>query len=198
MKKFSKHQKIENDLPKSQQLYKGNKISIVNFDEWEMADESDMIIVLPYMKDRDTVLLRSEYIPTYRHRNLRDKAGDRRDYLTVICGTMEPGEKPEQTIRRELYEEAGVVLSSVKNIEIEDSVFLNKGNMAKFHCCLIEIGEGEYKQTIAPGDGSKAETLSKTIEIPAKDINQLVPSDLATKHLLLLFKYNYPELFNNE
>jgi 8-oxo-dGTP pyrophosphatase MutT (NUDIX family) len=195
MEKFSKHQKKQEDLPQSTQLYKGNTISVIGFDEWEMADESDMVIILPYMKDRETILLRSEYIPTYRNRSLRDNLGDKKDFLTVICGTMEEGEKPEQTIRRELYEEAGVVLSSVKKLEIEDSVFLNKGNMAKFHICLVEIGDGEYKQTIAPGDGSKAETLSKTIEIKAKDVKELVPADLATKHLLLLFRLNYPEYY---
>ena len=191
--KFTKYQKQESLLPKSKELYKGNVISIRSYDGWEMADESDMVLVLPYLKDRNTILLRNEYIPTYRYRTLKDENKDIQNYLTVICGTMEEGESPEQTIRRELYEEAGIVLSSVKNIEIDHTVHLNKGNCAKFHCCLIEISDAEYKQTLAPGDGSKAEKLSKTIEISVDNIDELIPYDIATSNMLLLFKSKYNE-----
>ena len=186
MEKFTKYQNNQNNNLQSNDLYKGKSITLVGFDGWEMADERDLVLVLPYMIDRNSILLRSEYIPTYRLRTLRDKNADREFYITSICGTIESGETPEKTIRRELYEEAGIVLSSVKNIEIEDGVHLSKGNLSKLYFSVIEIRDGEYKQTIAKGDGSKEENISKTIEIPVKDLEQLVVSDLQTKYLLSL------------
>lgn len=193
MEKFSKYQKREDNKPLSNELFKGKTLSIVNYDGWEMTHESDMVIILPYMKDKKSLLLRSEYVPTYRYRHNKDNNKDHQQFLTCVCGTMENGETPEQTIRRELYEEAGIILSSVKSLDIEDGVHLSKGNLAKYYCCIIEIGNGEYKQTIAPGDGSKAETLSRTIEIPVKDIDELIPTDIATKYLLTNFKLKYKD-----
>jgi 8-oxo-dGTP pyrophosphatase MutT (NUDIX family) len=38
----------------------------------------------------------------------------------VISGGNEEGETPDKAIRRELYEEAGIVLSSLKELDIEE------------------------------------------------------------------------------
>lgn len=187
MEKFTKFQKKGYNLPKAEYLYKGNIMNIIKFDNWEMIEESDMVLILPYIIEKEVILLRKEYIPTYKYRELKNNKNI--DYfLTPICGTLEKGENPEKTVKRELYEEAGIILSDVKDINIENSFHLSKGNTAKFFPAFLNIREGEYKEVIAPGDGSKEEKISKTIQIPLKDIDNIIYKDIATAYLLNTFK----------
>lgn len=188
MEKFTRYQKKKKELPPSKVAFQGKVKNIIKFDDWEITTEKDRIIVLPYLKDRETILLRHEYIPTFRYRTMMDYKEDKSDgyFLTLISGNIEEGETAEKTLKREIYEESGIVLSSVKQIELEEPLFNDKGNTSKINICLLPLNEGEYRQTIAPGDGSKSEYLSKIVEIPLKDIEHLQCHDLTTKHLLLL------------
>lgn len=183
MEKFTKYQKRDNSI-QPEVKYDGY-INIISYKDYEIAKESDCVIILPYMISNDSILLRREPVPTYE---LSFPEAKTDKFLTVISGTMEEGESPEQTIRRELYEEAGIILSSVKSIEVSDPVCMSKGNMAKYHCCFIDISDGEYKQTYAPGDGTESEKNSQTIKIKIDDIDQLKTYDLITEYMLTKFK----------
>jgi 8-oxo-dGTP pyrophosphatase MutT (NUDIX family) len=183
MEKFTKYQK--NNIEIKPELKYDGYIKILKFKDYEIADETDMVIILPYLIEKEFILLRIEPIPTYE---LSFPEAKTDKFITVISGTMEKGETPEKTIKRELYEEAGIVLSSVKNLNIEEPVAVSKGNKAKYYCCFLELNEGEYKQTIAPGDGSISEKNSKTISVPIKDIDNLNTYDLITRYMLTKFK----------
>jgi 8-oxo-dGTP pyrophosphatase MutT (NUDIX family) len=183
MEKFTKHQKNNQEL-KPELKYDGY-LKILSYKDGEMVDQPDMVIILPYLKDSDSILIRVEPIPSHE---LAFPEANTDKFITIISGTMEEGETPEQTVRRELYEEAGIVLSSVKNLNIETPVALSKGNKAKYYCCYIELGKSEYKQTVAPGDGTNSENNSRTISIPVKDIEQLNTYDLITRYMLTKFK----------
>lgn len=189
MEKFTKYQKNKEEI-KPELKYDGY-IKILKYKNHEIVDESNMVIILPYLKEKESILLRIEPIPTYELSFPEVKTNK---FITVISGTMEKGETPEKTIKRELYEEAGIVLSSVKNLNIEEPVSVSKGNKAKYYCCFLELSEGEYKQTIAPGDGTESEENSKTISVPIKDIDNLNTYDLITKYMLTKIKlenYDY-------
>ena len=47
-----------------------------------------------------------------------------------------------------------------------------------------EITAVEYDETIAKGDGSKIEDLSKTVNVDVKSLKNLTPSDTVTKLLI--------------
>lgn len=175
--------------PEDEMLFNGNYLDIIKYKDTEILKVRDKIAVIPYFKDEATFLMRSEYTPSYQYKN-RDNSALRKitNYLTVITGTIEDNESPEQTIRRELYEEAGIVLNNLYQFEIEGPFFVQKYSTGQMYICLLELPVNSYRQIKPPTDGSKLEKLSKCVRISVGDVNQIVNNDLITKHLITLLK----------
>jgi hypothetical protein len=182
MEKFTKYTK---NLPLEEKpipVYQGD-VNLIKFRDWTIIDEADMVAVLPYFKDEGYVLLRSEWIPTYQWK-YKDIHKGIDKFITVISGHIEEGETPQQTLRRELYEEAGIVLNETKELDIGRPLHISKGNLNCYFPCLLELNYNDYQQTKAPGDGSLAEKKSQTIKISLADLDQIVPFDLISGFLM--------------
>jgi len=194
MQKFTSYSKQVQKEEKEEQIkpYEGKMLSIIQHDGWDIKDEPDKVIVLPILKDEGFILLRSEYIPTYQLK-YKDVKGfsNVTNFLTCISGTMESNENVGNCIRRELYEEAGVVLSNVKQLDIDKSLHVDKGNLSRYHICILELNTGDYKTTKPPTDGSKAEKLSRTIKVSIGDLDEIKTWDLITEYVLTKMKLEY-------
>jgi 8-oxo-dGTP pyrophosphatase MutT (NUDIX family) len=188
MEKFTQ---IENKpiIPEEEILYKGKYLDMIKYKDTEILQIKDKVAILPYFRDEATFLMRLEYITAYQYRN-RDKSNLKRitNYLTVITGTMEQGEAPEQTIRRELYEEAGVVLNNLYSFEVEGPFFVQKYSTGQVYVCLLELPVNTYRQIKPPTDGSENEKLSKCIRVSVGDIGQIVNNDIISKYLVTKLK----------
>lgn len=193
MKKYSKLKKgdMSTEKDESELKYDGY-LKVINYKNYEFVKENDMVIILPYLKDESCILLRNEYIPTYQYfyKDI-DAYKNITNFLTVISGTVEKGESLKNTIRRELYEEAGVVLSTMYDFDIEKTVFVNKGNIARYHICILELRYNDFKVTTPSGDGSEHEKLSQTIKISLGDLDEIISQDLITEYVLTKFKLDY-------
>lgn len=192
MKKFTNLQKndIKTENPNNTNIkFKGQYINIIDYKNYEIVSESDMVVILPYLVDEAAILLRSEFIPTYQYfyKNYPNVT----NFLTVMSGQVEENEQLKNTVRRELYEESGIVLSSMYDIEIDKSLFLSKGNVARYHVCILELRYNDFKITTPPTDGSKEEAKSQTLRINISDIEQLRTHDLITDYMLQKFKLEY-------
>lgn len=193
IQKFSNIQKIE-ETPeeKSEIIFTGNRIKIIDYKNQEFVLEPQMVIMLPYLHDENHILLRHEYIPTYQYyyKDIDDFKSVTH-FLTAISGTIEKDESLNNAIRRELYEETGIILSSSYNIEIQKSLFLSKGNVSQYHICILELKYNDFKLTEPKGDGSYGESISKTIKISLGDLDNLRTHDLITEYILTKFKLDY-------
>ncbi len=178
MDKFTKIQKKEVKKPQTEELYKGEYLQIVKKDNWEFLTEKDNACVLPILLDENKILVRMEIITPF---NFRDK---KQHHLTCISGTIEDGETPEECVRRELEEEAGIVLRSNVVIEIYEALYKSKTQSSKFHLCILPLNYYNYDEVIAKGDGSKEEAASKTVEVEFDNVDKLNPSDVVTALLL--------------
>ena len=194
MQKFTNYSKEvqKKETDELNKPYEGEMLSIINHDGWDIKDEPDKVIILPILKDEGFILLRSEYIPTYQLK-YKDVKGFRNvtNYITCISGIMEENESASNCIRRELYEEAGIVLSNVKQLDIDKSLHVDKGNLSRYHICILELNAGDYKTTKPPTDGSKAEKLSRTIKISLGDVDEIKTWDLITDYVLIKMKLEY-------
>jgi 8-oxo-dGTP pyrophosphatase MutT (NUDIX family) len=188
MEKFTK-MKDKPALPQEEVLYKGKHLDMIKYKDTEILQIGDKVAILPYFKDEGTFLMRLEYTPAFQFKN-RDKSELKKitNYLTVITGTIEEGETPEKTIRRELYEEGGVVLNNLFQFEIEGPFFVQKYSTGQAYLCLLELPVNSYRQIKPPTDGSEKEKLSKNIRISVADVNQIVNNDLITKYLITKLK----------
>lgn len=181
MKKFSTSSRKERDK-NIETLYSDDFIDIVKFDDWSIIKQPDYAVCIIYLIEEDQFILRHEYIPTF---NFVDK---QEYHLTVLSGTIEDGETADQTIIREIEEEAGIVLSADFKIEFMKPLFISKGQTSKYYPCIITLTEKDYHEVIAKTDGSKAEKLSKSIKLDKKYINSVNTSDMITEFMIEKFK----------
>ena len=125
--------------------YKGDYLKVVGYKNFEFVSEAHMVVILPYLRDEGYILLRHEYVPTYQY-FYKDSNEYKTitNFLTVVTGTVEKGESLQNCVRRELYEETGVVLSNLYQIEMDKHLFLSKGNVAQYHTCLLELRYNDY------------------------------------------------------
>lgn len=192
MDKFSNLNQKDKEETGEKCLLDTKYIKVIEYDDFTFVRESDMVAILPYFKDEGCVYLRSEYIPTYAYRYRNNVNWNKyTNFLTIISGTIEAGETPEQTVRRELYEESGIVLSSLYQIEVGKGLFLNKGNTAKYFPCLMELRYNDYRVTQPKNDGSESEKKSRMIKVDLNYLDQLLVQDLITQLLIDKLKLTY-------
>ena len=190
MQKFTINQKntVPEDEPKI--VHDGDVVKVFKYKNWDITKEKDMIVVLPYLPEEGYILLRHEYVPTYQwaHKN---EFKNTTNFITAISGCIEEGESPKQALLRELQEEAGIVLSSLKEVEIGQPLHISKGSLTSYYPCLLELRYNDFKQVAAIGDGTKSEKRSKTIKVSLGDIDQIRCFDLITEYMLLKLKQEY-------
>jgi 8-oxo-dGTP pyrophosphatase MutT (NUDIX family) len=183
MEKFTKLKpKSEFKEDKEDILFSNKYMKVINYEDWTVIKESDFVVCIPYLIESNQIILRHEYIPTF-------KMVDGQDFhITVLSGGIELGETPERAILRELEEEAGIVVSPEFKIEFMKPLFVSKGNASKYHPCIIQLTERDYHEIIAKGDGSEAEKKSQSVKIDTKYINSINPSDLITEYMIKQMK----------
>ena len=191
--KFTKLDKQPNkkDVSESSIVYDGH-IKVIQYKDYEFVSEPHMVIILPYLRDEGYVLLRHESVPTYQyHYKDVDDYKNITHFLTCISGTVEKGETLQNAVRRELYEETGIVLSSMYQVDINKSLFVSKGNSSQYHICLLELRYNDFRLTKAPGDGTESEKKSRTVKISLGDLDNLRTHDLITDYIVTKFKLEY-------
>ena len=183
MKRFSSL-KPKNDFDdgKDKVLYSDNNFKIIQFEDWSVIKDRDIVVCIPYLIDTNQIVLRYEYIPTFKY-------VDGQEYhVTLVGGGIEVGESPEKAIVRELEEEAGIVLREDFKLEEMKPLFMTKGTANKYYPYILTLTERDYHEVIAKGDGSKAEDISKSVKVDVKYIKSLNPSDLITDYMLMKIK----------
>jgi 8-oxo-dGTP pyrophosphatase MutT (NUDIX family) len=184
MKKFSKiNPKNElEDESKEKVLYSDDVIKVIEYDNWSIIKEKDLVVCIPYLIEKNEFILRYEYIPTYF-------LTDGQEYhVTVVGGQVETGETIETAILRELEEEAGIVVNKGYKLDNLKPLYISKGLTSKYHPFIIPLNEREYSEITATGDGSEVEKKSKSVRVSAKFIDSVKTSDLITDYLLLKLK----------
>jgi|ERR1035437_240052 ADP-ribose pyrophosphatase YjhB (NUDIX family) len=179
MEKFSKtiKKKIE-PVTDEPIIFENEHLKITQYEDWVIVEEPNVVACLPYLIEYKQVIVRQEYVPTFK------KADGNELFLTCVAGKIEVGETPEQALRRELEEEAGIVLRDGYQFEFERPLFSCKTTTMQFHFCLVPIVEDDYHEVIAKGDGTKNEAMSKSVKLDIKYLNSLLPSDLITELLI--------------
>jgi len=177
MDKFSKF-KAEEVKPEEKVLYKDDYIKLVDYEGWSVLEEPDNVICIPYLVEYNQFIIRKEYVPSYKLDNGVEF------HITVLSGGIEDKESPEQALRRELEEEAGLVIRDNFDFEFERPIYIFKGTSSKYHICIIALSESDYHEVIPTGDGSQAESVSKSVKVSVKHLNSIIPSDTITELMM--------------
>ena len=183
MKQFSKIKPPKEKELADEVLFNNDHFSIVKYEDWSVLKTNDSIICIPILIETNQIVLRYEYIPTFKY------ASGQEYHLTLIAGTIEKGEDPKICLFRELEEEAGIVLREDYVIEDEmKPLYSSKSTTNKIYPFILPLNERDYHEVIAKGDGSKSESLSKSVKVDIKQIGNLNTSDIITEYMLLKLK----------
>jgi 8-oxo-dGTP pyrophosphatase MutT (NUDIX family) len=163
-------------------LFSDKFIKVIKYEDWSIVKERDLVVCIPYLIDSNQIILRHEYVPTFKY-------VDGQEYhATLICGGIEVGETPEKAILRELEEEAGIVLREDFKLDAMKPLFVSKGCVDKYHPYILTLTERDFHEKIASGDGTKVEKMSKSVKVDVKYLGSINTSDLITDYMLLKLK----------
>ena len=182
MDKFSKLKPKKDKEAADEVVFSGDHFSIIKYDDWSIVKGSDAIICIPVLIETNQIIMRYEYIPTFKYVTGQDH------HLTLVAGSIEKGEDPKTALFRELEEEAGIVVREDYSPEDMKPLFCTKGSTSKYYPFILPLHERDYHEVVAKGDGSKAESLSKAVKVDIKFIDSLNPSDIITEYMLLKVK----------
>ena len=183
MPKFSKlRPKREFDDSKDKELFSKGPLKIIEFEDWSIIKTKDCIICIPILIETNQVVLRYEYIPTFKY------ADGQEYHATIVAGGIEAGEDPKAALLRELEEEAGIVLREDYEIEAMTPFYLTKGSSNKAYPFILALNERDYQEVMAKGDGSKAESLSKAVKVDIKYIDSVNFSDMPSAYMIMKAK----------
>ncbi len=170
------------DDKKEDVVYSNKYLKVINYEDWTIIKESDFVVCIIYLIDSNQIVLRHEYIPTFKY-------VDGQEYhITVLSGAIDNGETPDKAMLREIEEEAGIVISPEYKIEFMKPLYGSKGNASKYHPCIIQLAESQYHEIVATGDGSEAEKKSNSVKVDVKYLSSINSSDLITEFMVLKMK----------
>ena len=157
-------------------------MKVIDYEDWSLIEQKDAVLCIPYLIEKNQFIIRKEYIPTFKYRDGNEY------HLSLVGGGIEEDESPETAMLRELQEEAGLVLSDTYKINFEPSFFFNKGQVNKVYFSIMNLTSRDYDEIPIRGDGSKTESLSSTVGLDLKYLNNLIPSDIITDWGLMKFR----------
>lgn len=186
MDKFSKIEKKSlHSIKKEKEddvLFKNDHMSVINYEDYSIVKECDFVVCLIYLIESNQIILRHEYIPTFKY------ADGQEYHITILSGGIKKGESPEMSLLREIEEEAGIVINPDFKFEFMKPLFISKAHSSKYHPCLMTLSERDYHEVIPKTDGSKLEKLSKCVKLDIKHISSINTSDLITDYMIEKFK----------
>ena len=195
MDTFTKTQRIMNKPKDDSELaYKGSYIEIINKDGWEIVKEPcHYVVMLPYLVDDSMILLRREPIPSWNFAYQNTEFANQTHFITTISGGINKDESIVSAFKRELFEEAGIVLSEFFQFRVDGPFFISKGTCNKFYTAILELRYNDFKQVMRNpvGDGSQNEKDSQTIKISLGNLEDITINDCVTELMLTKLKLEY-------
>lgn len=159
-------------------------LQVIDINGYQAIQENDMVVCIPYLVERNEILLRYENIPTFE---LVNPAIDK--YITVMSTVIDKHESPEDALNRGLLNEYGLKLRDFSP-EIVAPIFLNKRNTSRYYICILPLMDHNYEQ-VEPTEVKKLEMSNNNISINILNIKNLIIYDLISRYTLDLFKQHY-------
>jgi 8-oxo-dGTP pyrophosphatase MutT (NUDIX family) len=183
MKRFTNlRPEEEKKFIKDDVLYDDKFLKVIKYEDWSVLTGKDAVICIPYLIELNQFIIRQEYIPPFKY------SGGQEYHLACVGGAIEMGETPEESLLREIQEEAGLVLRDNFKIEFDKPLFLGKFTSMRIHPCILPLSENDYHEIAIKTDGTRCEKLSQTAKIDIKYLSSLNCSDITTEFMLMKFK----------
>lgn len=140
-------------------LFEGDYVDVIDPEGngYECLHEPDVIMAVPVIKETQEVVIRREDVPPY---GVKDE-NDNDQYHTILSGKIDPGEEPEETLYREIKEEAGMKDIDGEIVREINDIPVLKSTDLRANIFLLQVDD--YTQIEPPGDGTEHEERSSTL-----------------------------------
>lgn len=182
MEKFTKIINKPIEIIKDFTIFKGNKINVFQNKETEWIKTNDKVFILPYIVSENCFLLRNEPVTPYISKNKNTKTKSL--YLTAIGGNMLNNETSQQTLKRKLYDDCGILLSDMYDIKIEGPFFYSKISEDQYYISILVLNPNDYRTTFTQVPQTEYDKQSMLLKIKINDINNILITDLYTTYML--------------
>lgn len=166
-------------------VYDAGNLQVLDINGYTAIKEPDMVICIPYLVEKNTIILRYENIPPY---NLIKPTIEK--FVTSMSTVIEKHETPEEAMKRGLANDFGLKIKETCNIEILAPIFLNKGNTASYHICILPLMSHDYEE-FTPTGIQELNMKDNNIMLHIKEMNNVIIYDLITRYSINLFKQYY-------
>ncbi|WP_430907318.1 GDP-mannose pyrophosphatase NudK [Maribacter sp. 2-571] len=120
--------------------------------EREAYDRGNGAAILLYNKEKETVVLTRQFrMPTYVN-------GNESGMLIEVCAGLLDGDHPEDCIRKEVEEETGYRIHSVKRVY---EAYMSPGSVTE----IVFLFVGTYEDTMKVSEGGGADDETENIEV---------------------------------
>ena len=182
--KIQKDEEVKDDTSK----FKNDNFSVIDYNENDIILSKDEMIILPYLKDDGFILMKFQKTPAFSYK-YKETHKDYEYFLSCIKGEVDEKDSDIQNVRKILYEETGLVLSTNVSIEVDKILFKNDTTSGQYYFCLLNLSYSDYKQTSLKTDDSSSDP-KKVVKVSLGDLDEIKTFDLATDYMLLKFKYD--------
>jgi len=152
--------------------WSGDYLSVVSPENYgyESVHEADMVLCLPVVDGK--YIIRKEVCPAYTVKsNQSENEGSENRFWTMVSGTVDEGETPLQTLKREMREETPVLPKRIRVVQSRKEIPFVKLTTQRTSIYYFEVLE--YDQTQAQGDGSQVESQSTHKFVTASELQDI-------------------------
>lgn len=166
-------------------IFDATSLQVLDINGYTAIQEQDMVVCIPYLIEKNSILLRYENIPPYELiRPEIDK------YVNVMSTVINKEETPLDALKRGLLNEFGLQLKEDFKPEILSPIFNNKGNTSRYYICILPLMDYDYEQ-VEPTEIQKIEMKNSNIILNISEFNNVIIYDLITRYTVDLFKKHY-------
>jgi hypothetical protein len=160
-------------------------LQVLDIAGYTAIQEQDMVVCIPYLVEKNQILLRYENIPPF---NIKRPEIDK--FINVMSTLIEKNETPVDALKRGLLSEYGLKISDNTKLDILAPIFLNKGNVASYHICILPLMSYDYEEHV-PLDIEKLNMKENNIIIHINELKNIIIYDLISRYSIDLFKQHY-------
>lgn len=180
MQKLSKVLKNESEIEKPPVIiFDNDDIKIIGDGDNNSILQKDKIYILPYLLYNNCILLKEVEIKTFKTRLKNDsRYVNVNKFVKVFDTEVKDNENLNDACRRLLYNDMGILLSSMVDINFETPLFFDDKNTAMNYLVLLKLNDSQYQTTMK----EKNDMVIKSLNLI--DIDIFIPIDIQTKYLI--------------
>jgi hypothetical protein len=165
-------------------LFETPSIKVLDVNGKTVTQSSDVVICLPYLVERASLLFR--YMPENAF-SLVNPTIDK--YVTALNVIVQDGETPVEAVKSGLKYVYGIELKNFAP-EIQPAMFVAPGSATRYHVCIMPLMNHNFEQ-IQPEESMKLQMMNSNVIFQTNELSNLIIYDIMTKYTIDIFKDKY-------